>query len=230
MYPAFKQSVLGQRLTSVQGITDPYGAQCVVLGWAYANALFPTVPISKSISTGNAKDVFANASSTYFTKVTNNPNDPSQLPPQGAILVIGTSINPEGHEGIIDSCNEETYTILNQNSPIGSGVDLSTFKWTQFLPEGWLIPAVTTSNPTPAPAPSGHTLHLLPSVSVWHVYNVGGPYIPSAAIHVLDPAAFGGLSYQIEATLAPNVYEITTQDFGNVAIYANPAVDACVIS
>lgn len=78
------------------------------------------------------------------------------------------------------------------------------------------------------PAPAVKTLFLPASNPTWRIYKVGGPYTVGHEIAKLAPAKFGGLTYTIEATLAPNVYEIKTQDFGNVAIYAGPDTNAQV--
>ncbi len=95
-------------------------------------------------------------------------------------------------------------------------------------------PVVTAANPAvvpppqpTVPPPSGPTELFLPSAAgTWRVYAVGGPYSSAPvdhSIHKLVPGASPpGLTYQVLDTLAPHVYKIQTQDFGQVAIYAGP--------
>lgn len=108
-------------------------------------------------------------------------------------------------------------------------------------PIGWATygtpsvqPVVTAANPPVAASPqpttppaTGVTSLFLPSAAgTWRVYNVAGPYSSAPvdhSIHKLVPGAFPpGLTYPVLGTLAPHVYKIQTQDYGQVAIYAGP--------
>lgn len=94
--------------------------------------------------------------------------------------------------------------------------------------------AATTAKPAVSPAAvlsssTGKQLILPGSVSEWHVYKPGGPYNLAAAIAVLDPAKFGGLTYDILGSPATNFYLIQTADFGEVAIYAGPDTVAQIV-
>jgi len=73
---------------------------------------------------------------------------------------------------------------------------------------------------------SNRTLDLPASADTWKVYNVSGPYTAGNEIHLLTPAAYGGISYEILDELAPHVYKINTGVKGDVAIYAYPSTGA----
>ena len=72
------------------------------------------------------------------------------------------------------------------------------------------------------------TLHLPASAQTWRVYNQGGPYTVGNEIHLLTPATYGGLSYEIKGTVAPHTYLIDTGVKGRVAIYAGPGTGATI--
>lgn len=84
-----------------------------------------------------------------------------------------------------------------------------------------------SQKPKPAPQ-TGRTLHLPASADTWRVYNPNGPYTKAHSIHQLTPARYGGLSYEIKGSPAPDVYLIDTGVKGRVAIYAGPGTGASV--
>jgi len=235
MYDQFKATVLGKKLTEVQGITDPYGVQCVVLDWAYADFLYPNVSIQQDISTGNAKTIFANANPAYFDKIANNHNDPNQLPEKGDIMVFDATpeagfsnqfANPDGHTGICDSATSAGYFLLEQNAPAsGEGVNVSERAWKYDPCIGWLRPKVIETSPAPAPVPTSKTpktIHYAQTIGPVHLYDVGGPYTPSKAKAVLIPANFkGGITEQIVAYRGNGIYTIKTADFGEGDVWTN---------
>lgn len=150
VYQGWRNKVKGRKITQVAGVQNPNGVECVTLAWDYAHILFPKVPIEKSVTTGNAKTIFANASSEYFTKITNNHADASQLPHQGDLMIFGptpskgyTNLfeNPDGHVGICDGATAKGYGLLQQNAPAaGEGVNVTEYPW-NFRPcIGWLRP------------------------------------------------------------------------------------------
>lgn len=235
MYPNFKSGIqLGHAINTVQGITNPFGVQCVTVDWAYAAFLFPNVSIHNSITTGNANTLFANSNGAYFQKIANNHNDPNQLPQPGDIMVFAgtpaagysnTFQNPEGHTGICDSASSGGYALMQQNAPhLGDGVNITSYPW-KFRPcIGWLRPIIAAT-PQPVPPPTAeHTVHLPASVNAWHTYNVDGPYDLAHATHTLNPAKFGGLTYAIVADKGNGVLVINTKDFGEVAIWTKGTV------
>lgn len=75
---------------------------------------------------------------------------------------------------------------------------------------------------------SNKTLHLPASADTWKVYNVSGPYTTGNEIHLLTPAVYGGISYEIKGNPAPHVYLIDTGVKGRVAIYAHPSTGATI--
>jgi hypothetical protein len=191
MYETFKTEALAQgKYLTVQGITNPYGVECVTLDWAYANFLFPGVSIKQSITTGNANTLFADANPVQFTKVLNNRNDPNQIPPQGAIIVFGatpaegyssTFKNVNGHTGIVDSATTKGVYILQQNAPaIGEGVNVEFFNWNYMPCIGWLIPI--TSAPTPPPS-SIKTAKVIADVMVRSAPNENAPLAGSRELY-----------------------------------------------
>lgn len=62
-------------------------------------------------------------------------------------------------------------------------------------------------------------VNLYPKRSSWAVYPQGGPYTSSNAVGYLNPKQFRGLSYKVLATLGKDIYLISTESFGKVAIY-----------
>lgn len=63
-------------------------------------------------------------------------------------------------------------------------------------------------------------VHLPNHINSWNVYRLNGPYTIGNEVGKLAPARFGGLNYHIERWIIPNqVAQITTQNFGKVAIY-----------
>ena len=62
-------------------------------------------------------------------------------------------------------------------------------------------------------------VNLYPKRSSWAVYPQGGSYTSSNAVGYLNPKQFRGLSYKVLATLGKDIYLISTESFGKVAIY-----------
>lgn len=233
IYQAWKPTAIGQHID----VDGSFGAQCVDVDLSYGEALFP----GKAWSTvfppvQSAKQMLASHNPSYFDEILNDHSNPNQVPEQGDILVCdatpkagysNTFPNPDGHTGVVDSADASGYTILMQDgsNPKGSAF-LQHQAWLYRPVLGWLRPKLQAA-PGPIPAPTGKTLFLPSSVLQWRVYNVAGPYTTGHQIAFLKPAQFPpGLTYSILATLAVNVYEIQTQDFGKVAIYAGPDTDA----
>jgi murein DD-endopeptidase MepM/ murein hydrolase activator NlpD len=81
-------------------------------------------------------------------------------------------------------------------------------------PEALLIPA--PSNPTLA---VGRYVYLKPTVSRWRFYPVGVKPQAGKEIATLNPAKFGGLTYQVLAVPFPSTATIQTQSFGRGNIF-----------
>jgi hypothetical protein len=237
MYPQFKSSVLGQKILTVQGITNPYGVECVTLCWDYANALFPGVSIKDTIGLGNANTLLS-TNRTYFTPVVNNHNDPNQLPSAGDVMVFGatpadgytnTFVNPDGHAGICDSASPSGYSLLQQNAPTtGDAVNVTNYPW-NFRPcLGWLHPEAEQAAPAPVPPPTVQKVTLPAYVASWAAYKIGSLMRKGTSDQVgtLLPSRYGGLTYDVVSWIGNYAVEIDTQAFGKVDIWVRdtPAV------
>ncbi len=78
---------------------------------------------------------------------------------------------------------------------------------------------ISGGNTAPS-TPSKKYLNLKPHMQKWAIYNQGGPYTTAYKIGDLEPAMFGGISYEILGNPATDVYIIRTRDYGKVAIWA----------
>lgn len=122
-----------------------YGYQCKDLADAYAMAVFGR-PWSETIRPGDGHAVFENASPDYFTKVKNNPSDPNQIPPRGAIINWdGSAAVPEGHVAVVLDANADAVLVVQQNGYTQTAAEAVWLPYT--LPggavlDGWLIPRV----------------------------------------------------------------------------------------
>jgi hypothetical protein len=124
-----------------------YGAQCWDLVARYAREVvgcpsFPTV-------TGGAAGLFSNTAPVilqYFDRVANNPNDANQIPPDGAVIVWGTTWSPPyGHTALkIAGGVGQNMTVIEQNgnNPGGAAYTKSR-NYTGVT--GWLVPKKGTN-------------------------------------------------------------------------------------
>jgi hypothetical protein len=240
MYPTFKADILAAKapVLTVQGITNPYGVECVTLVWAYANALWPDVSIKDTITIGNAAGLFANSNGAYFEKIANNHSDPNQVPLQGDVMVFGptpqsgysnTFPNPDGHCGICDSASPGGYALFQQNSPTtGARPNVTNYPWKYRPCVGWLRPKGSNPAPAPSPAPTAQTVTLPKDVSTWAVYKIGSLLRKGTTDQVgtLLPSVYGPLIYGVLSWAGNYAVNIDTQDFGPVTIWVRdtPAV------
>lgn len=70
------------------------------------------------------------------------------------------------------------------------------------------------------------------SAPTWTVYKLGRPCVksnPANIAGVLKPAKFGGLTYEILKDNGNGIYEIQTNNFGRVQIYAAPTTGARIV-
>lgn len=224
--------------------------QCTQVPISWAQYLFPGTPWTQLLeplgSNGGAKD-WAGKSTTHFKWIANDVSDINQLPLQGDIMVFGATPtkgysdqfkNPYGHTGVCDTATVTGFTLVQQNAPnYGESVNDSSYPWKLIPCLGWFRATGQPANTAPLPskatpppaAPTnsinvGRNLHLPKTIKAWDVYNVDGPYDVAHHIAVLDPAKYGGLSYVIEKDLGNGIYEIKTQDFGQVAIWTKNTV------
>lgn len=70
---------------------------------------------------GHAKDLLANANPEYFTIIYNDPNDLSQYPQPGDIMVWGDTWGGGlGHTGIVVDATGKAFHSFEQNNPVGA--------------------------------------------------------------------------------------------------------------
>ncbi len=119
-----------------------YGAQCWDLVARYAREVvgcpsFPTV-------TGGAAGLFSNTAPVilqYFDRVANNPNDANQIPPDGAVIVWGTTWSPPyGHTALKTAGGAgQNMTVIEQNgNNPGGAAYIKSRNYTGVT--GWLVP------------------------------------------------------------------------------------------
>jgi hypothetical protein len=96
---------------------------------------------------GNAKDVYKNASTKEWDKIS---NEPSFYPSAGDVIVWdGTMGLGWGHIAIVtaSSKTDDSFTVFEQNNPIGSAPLIKTYKnWNGVI--GWLHPLVLNEEET----------------------------------------------------------------------------------
>ena len=83
------------------------------------------------------------------------------------------------------------------------------------------------------PSPSKRYLNLKPTVNSWTVYKTNKYFTPSRTSDVagrLNPAKFGGLTYEILEDCGNYHFKIKTQNFGTVYIAGNPNKYPCTIT
>jgi hypothetical protein len=139
------------------------GFQCKDVADAYCLALFGDWV--HTIRPGNAAVVFDQASAVFFTKVRNNPKDPKQVPPRGAIVNWGPSrAVPEGHVAIVVSADTKGMMVLEQD---GYAQTPAKIVWRGYtLPNGaavvgWLIPKVASDKPHQCIVEAGDTMYTI---------------------------------------------------------------------
>lgn len=97
-----------------------YGNQCVDVVTAWSEYLWPDLRYWQTIGFGDARMLYAGASSAYFEKI---PYSPGVVPKMGDIFVKkGTIGNPEGHTGAVKSATASSMQTLEQNGYNSSGV------------------------------------------------------------------------------------------------------------
>jgi len=123
-------------------IDGAYGSQC----WDYSGYYAKVVCGCPSFPTGNGTAIgvfnnFLDPLSQYFTKIVNNPNDPGQYPPVGAIVFWSYN-----HTGVVIASDSRTMTTLEEdgaNDPNQDGIaDGVTYRITRGYEyvAGWFIP------------------------------------------------------------------------------------------
>jgi len=115
-----------------------YGLQCKDLADAYAMFIFGK-SWAETLRPGNGKDVFANANPDYFLKVRNDPGNPAQLPPRGAIgSIAGSAAVPEGHVFVVLEADRNGMKVLQQDGYRQVPAHVAYLPYDGLI--GWLIP------------------------------------------------------------------------------------------
>lgn len=116
-----------------------YGAQCVDFFNFYYQFITGRSPFQDASGVAGAKDLWS-VNWPNFTKVANNPNDPNQLPPQGAILIYDGALPGSGgygHVAVVDYATTSQVMVWDQNWG-GQYVHHQFHGWTGHE-IGWLI-------------------------------------------------------------------------------------------
>lgn len=214
-YEQFKAAWSGRRVD----YDNVYSFQCVDLILQYIKDCYG---INSGVW-GNAIDYWTRTSGpllAHFDKLATTDCV------KGDIVVLwGNNGNPYGHIGICDSQTASTVKLLEQNAlGGGDGLGRNAIGIYRDIPKsriaGVLRPKVPVSVP-PAPAPARQTVYLPASVQSWRLYRVGSYLRPNTTdqIGTLAPAAFGGLSYKVEAWVGDYAVVIQTQMFGRGVIW-----------
>ncbi|MEN2766645.1 N-acetylmuramoyl-L-alanine amidase family protein [Ornithinibacillus xuwenensis] len=87
---------------------------------------------------------------------------------------------------------------------------------------------IETPNSPTTDSSTGKHLHLPASENSWRVYPLGVTPTKGNEKGFLNPAKFGGLTYEILGRTQAHVYVIQTSDFGRVQIYAHPSTGASI--
>jgi hypothetical protein len=244
-FNTWRNAVLGVSLN----IDGAFGAQCVDVDLSWGLACFPGVGWPTLFPpVGGAKDMYEKYNPNYWTRVENDHNNPSQVPPQGAVAIFAASpepgytsvySNPDGHTGVVDHTDANFIYLVQQDGSTGQAVTrLSPRPWRYTKLKGWLVPKTSVSTPPPLPIPPsggkdpriGKVLYLHPVLS-WRIYRVGEKPAGINAIGFLRPSAYDsglpapknrGLTYTIVGVSQyPNTVTIRTNTYGLVDIYVD---------
>ncbi len=92
---------------------------------------------------GNAKDLLANADTTKFQVIKNDPNNTNQFPVPGDVMTWDSTWgNGNGHTGVIVTANGNNFDCFEQNNPTGHTPIINHHNnYSGVL--GWLHPLIT---------------------------------------------------------------------------------------
>lgn len=134
-------------------VDGAYGYQCKDVIDSYCQAMFGNW--IDTIRPNNAKDCFDGCNPDYFDRLAQNWNDPNWKPIRGDIIVYGASpAVPEGHIAVVESANNESITVLQQDGYSQTPTERRVLAY--ILPNGakcigWLRPKVKQDQPKPEP-------------------------------------------------------------------------------
>lgn len=152
----------------------------------------------------NAKDAFDRANPDFFDKVRNDPNDPNQVPPRGAVVVCdGRLGGGDGHIFVVEGAGPDHVDAIEQDG--FKQVPAYRNHYTASILDyaiGWLIPRLST--PDPAPVVVNQTEESMNDQQFKDAYTIvlgrapeGGPDGRSAMQFIYDAA--GELAQQHSA-------------------------------
>lgn len=198
-----------------------YGAQCVDL----INFYHRDVIGGSFVPAEGAKDWFENfpkTASDKYDKITNNMNDPNQLPSRGDIVIWGGRLAGSGgygHIAIVLSADKKGFTSFDQNFPTGSLPHQQYHTWTETV-LGWLHPkSAPAASPAPAPAPAA------PRVTVYGDYRTLYKNAGSGQFQRIAPNQFGGsLNYPV-LERSGEWTKIRTNWYGDAWIFTGKGVE-----
>lgn len=122
-----------------------YGAQCVDLVQCYLRDVLGDPPLG-----GNAINEFGE-DSPHWVWVRNNPNNPKQLPPRGAVMIwgpdarIGTGVY--GHTAVVIASDTNGFNSFDQNWPLNAPCHNVRHSYLGII--GWGIPRTLIKPPLP---------------------------------------------------------------------------------
>lgn len=188
----------------------------------------------KENAESKAKEVEKLGFDTFITTASGSPahgtNDENveEVAVSAPSDAVSVSIKPE--DKVVLNTSATNYAV---GGPIPANRKGKTYTVHQTRPGQVLLREIMSwvhvndlSLPASTSRPDGKTLHLPAAANSWNVYKPGGPYTRGNEIFKLNPARFGGLSYEIKGNPVPHVYLIDTRDRGRVAIYAGPDTSA----
>jgi len=197
-----------------------YGNQCVDLLNYYQRDVIG----GSFIPAEGAKDWFEgfpSAASSKYDKITNNMNDPNQLPARGDVIIWGGRLAGSGgygHIAIVLAADKSGFTSFDQNFPTGSLPHQQWHKWDSNV-LGWLHPKANSNVSTPAPVPAPSLY-----VRVFGDYRTLYRNPGSGAFQRIAPNQFGGkIDYKVLGQ-SGDYTKIHTSYYGDAWIFTGASV------
>lgn len=196
---------LNSRKGSTVDFDGKYGGQCVDLFNAYYQFVSGRNPYNNGYGVSSAYKLYDVPTPAGFTKVANNPNNPNQLPPKGAIIIYARTLpgsGGHGHVEIVDSADARGLRVWAQNWGGVQRVQNLYHVWpTGGHVRGWLVPTFTT----PPAAQATSVTVIIPTLDV----RTGpGTQYPGNKANTVDGMLHQGMVVPVAATVKGNSYTI----------------------